>query len=115
MNTPRGVKYGDMVEVIINAKSTKDMLLTDSITITTIAKPAILAIKTSIGHEKNVADAPVDAFASRLELERSDPLRVGAGLLGDPLFHLRQRNLVIHGASWNHTMRATQLPCWPKP
>ncbi len=57
VKTPHGVRYGDRVEAHVAVTSTKDMLVSESITLTTIAKPAILAIKTSIGHEKAVADS----------------------------------------------------------
>jgi transcriptional antiterminator NusG len=57
VKTPHGVRYGDRVEAHVTATSVKDMLVSDSITLATIAKQAILAIKTSIGHEKAVADS----------------------------------------------------------
>ncbi len=57
VHTPHGVKYGDMVEVVVTATSARDMLKTDSITVTTVAKQSVLAVKTSIGHERAVADS----------------------------------------------------------
>lgn len=53
---PPGAIYGEKFEVIIDATSKRDQFLSDSITLITIAKPTIIAVKTQIGQEKNIAD-----------------------------------------------------------
>jgi transcriptional antiterminator NusG len=57
VEAPRGAKYGDRVEVVFTAISESDPAMTESINTTTTSKQAILAVKTAIGHERNVADA----------------------------------------------------------
>lgn len=57
VTAPRGVRYGDRVDVVITATSKGDPAISDSITVTTTARQSILAVKTSIGHEKTVADS----------------------------------------------------------
>ncbi|MFP4608660.1 MAG: transcription elongation factor Spt5 [Candidatus Aenigmatarchaeota archaeon] len=56
VSAPEGASYGDKAEVIIDATSTKDKMLSDSITLITTARPAVVAMKTQINQEKNVAD-----------------------------------------------------------
>lgn len=57
VNAPEGASYGDKAEVIIDASSpTKDLMLSDSLTLITTARPAVVAMKTQINQEKNVAD-----------------------------------------------------------
>ncbi|MFW6040341.1 MAG: transcription elongation factor Spt5 [Thermoplasmatota archaeon] len=56
VEVPEGASYGEKLEVIIDATSTKDTLLSDSITLITTARPTIVAVKTQIGQEKKVAD-----------------------------------------------------------
>ncbi len=53
---PPGAIYGEKFEVVIDATSKKDQFLSDSITLITIAKPTVIAVKTQIGQEKNIAD-----------------------------------------------------------
>lgn len=56
VNAPEGAAYGDKAEVIIDASSSKDLMLSDSLTLITTARPAVVAMKTQINQEKNVAD-----------------------------------------------------------
>jgi len=57
VETPHGVKYGDRAEVIITTTSKADAVKTDTLTITTTARQTIMAVKTSIGHERAAADS----------------------------------------------------------
>lgn len=57
VTAPRGARYGDRIDLIVTAASKNDPALSDSVTITTTARQAILAVKTAIGHERAVADS----------------------------------------------------------
>ena len=54
---PRGARYGDKVNVVLHAVSSSDPESRDQKAITATARPAILGVKTSIGHERAVADS----------------------------------------------------------
>jgi transcriptional antiterminator NusG len=54
---PRGARYGDRLNVVINAISKEDPAASDAKTITATARQAVMAVKTSIGHERSVADS----------------------------------------------------------
>src|SRR3990170_3320944 len=54
---PRGARYGDKVNVVVTATSTGDPGAADKASITAGARPAVMAVKTSIGHERTVADS----------------------------------------------------------
>ena len=56
VSAPEGAGYGDKAEVVIDASSSKDILLSDSITLITTARPTVVAMKTQINQERNVAD-----------------------------------------------------------
>ncbi len=56
VSAPDGAKYGEKLEVIVDATSKKDPLVSDSINLMTIARPTVIAVKTQIGQEKNVGD-----------------------------------------------------------
>ncbi len=56
VEAPEGARYGEKLEVVIDAISKKDSLVSDSITLITTARPTVVAVKTQIGQEKNVAD-----------------------------------------------------------
>ncbi len=56
VRAPEGASYGDKAEIIIDATSSKDKMLSDSLTLVTTARPAVIAMKTQINQEKNVAD-----------------------------------------------------------
>lgn len=53
---PRGVRFGDQVSIHVGATSASDPSATDGKGVTAMARPAIMAVKTSIGHERTVAD-----------------------------------------------------------
>jgi len=54
---PRGVRFGDKVNVVLNAASHGDPELADKAQVVANARPAVVAVKTSIGHERTVADS----------------------------------------------------------
>ncbi|HEV8594608.1 MAG TPA: transcription elongation factor Spt5 [Thermoplasmata archaeon] len=54
---PRGARFGDKVNIEIAATSLGDPDLADKKVITATARPAVVAVKTSIGHERTVADS----------------------------------------------------------
>jgi transcriptional antiterminator NusG len=54
---PRGARYGDQLQVIVNVASKNDAAVTDSRRVTALARQAILAVKTSIGYERVVTDS----------------------------------------------------------
>ncbi|MDD4307613.1 MAG: transcription elongation factor Spt5 [Thermoplasmata archaeon] len=56
VTAPKGARYGDAINVVINVASVQDPALSDSMTTRTTARQSVLAIKTQIGHEKTVAD-----------------------------------------------------------
>lgn len=56
IHAPEGARYGEKLEVVIDATSKKDTLISDSITLIATARPTVVAVKTQIGQEKNVAD-----------------------------------------------------------
>ncbi|MFQ6107424.1 MAG: transcription elongation factor Spt5 [Thermoplasmata archaeon] len=64
---PRGPKYGDRLNVVAIASSRGDPALSDTRTISTTVRQSIMAVKTSIGHEKSVADS----IASRAKSPKS--------------------------------------------
>ena len=56
VESPEGARYGEKLEVVIDATSKRDTLVSDSLTLVTTARPTVVAVKTQIGQEKNVAD-----------------------------------------------------------
>src|SRR5437879_3376998 len=54
---PKGARYGDRLNVVVNAISKGDPGAFDAKTLSFSARQAILAVKSSIGHERAVADA----------------------------------------------------------
>ena len=54
---PRGARFGDKVAVVVRAISEGDSDVQDAKTITAAARPSVVAVKTSIGHERTVADS----------------------------------------------------------
>ena len=54
---PKGARYGDKLTLIFSTTSKNDPAVSDSKTILGTARQAIIAVKTSIGHERTVADA----------------------------------------------------------
>ena len=68
---PTGARYGDKITVLVNVALKDNPSVNDVVTIHATARQSMLAVKTSIGHEKAVADAiasrakpkPVGVFA----------------------------------------------------
>ncbi len=56
VTAPHSVDYGERVDMVITCNSKNDPAQSDSITFTILVRQSILAIKTSIGHERTVAD-----------------------------------------------------------
>jgi len=57
INSPSGARYGDRINLIVDAILKDDPGASDSFTLQVTARQSIMAIKTSIGHEKAVADS----------------------------------------------------------
>jgi transcriptional antiterminator NusG len=56
ITAPHSVDYGERVDMVVTCASKGDPAQSDSITFAILVKQSILAIKTSIGHERAVAD-----------------------------------------------------------
>jgi len=54
---PKGARYGDKLTLVLSATSKSDPAVYDTKTVSATARQAIIAVKTSIGHERVVADA----------------------------------------------------------
>jgi len=71
ITSPTGARYGDKITVLVNVALKDNPSINDVVTIHATARQSMLAVKTSIGHEKTVADAiasrakpkPVGVFA----------------------------------------------------
>ena len=69
--SPTGARYGDKITVLVNASLKEDPSVSDVATLLASARQSVLAVKTSIGHEKAVADSlssrakgkPIGVFA----------------------------------------------------
>ena len=69
--SPTGARFGDKVTVLVSAQLSDDPSVTDTATLVATARQSMLAVKTSIGHEKTVADSiasrakpkPIGVFA----------------------------------------------------
>ncbi len=57
VTAPRGARYGDRLNVMVSIESQADPTVSDSVTLSTATRQAIMAVKTSIGHERSVADS----------------------------------------------------------
>lgn len=57
ITSPSGAIYGDRINVIVNANLREDPGVGDSVAFQVTAKQSMMAVKTSIGHEKTVADS----------------------------------------------------------
>lgn len=62
---PRGPEYGDHLDIVLGASSIIDPALRSTVTITTTVRQSIFAVKTSIGHERSVADSIASRAKSR--------------------------------------------------
>lgn len=56
ITAPHSVDYGERVDMVVTATSKGDPAQSDSITFAILVRQSVLAIKTSIGHERAVAD-----------------------------------------------------------
>jgi transcriptional antiterminator NusG len=71
ITSPTGARFGDKITVLVSANMTEDPSTNDTVTLLATARQSILAVKTSIGHEKTVADSiasrakpkPIGVFA----------------------------------------------------
>ncbi len=71
VTSPTGARYGDKVTVLVNVSLKNDPSVSDVATLQASARQSVLAVKTSIGHEKTVADSlasrakgkPIGVFA----------------------------------------------------
>ena len=54
---PKGARYGDKLTLVLSATSKSDPATYDTKTVSATARQAMIAVKTSIGHERAVADA----------------------------------------------------------
>ncbi len=64
---PKNPRYGSRANVIITVGSEGDPAISETVTLVTAVKQSIMAVKTSIGHERSVADS----IASRAKREDS--------------------------------------------
>lgn len=71
ITSPTGARFGDKITVLVSASLKDDPNVSDVATLQASARQSILAVKTSIGHEKTVADSlasrakgkPIGVFA----------------------------------------------------
>jgi len=71
VTAPTGARYGDKITVLVNAFLKENPSMNDVATLQATARQSMLAVKTSIGHEKAVADSlasrakpkPIGVFA----------------------------------------------------
>ena len=57
ITSPTGARYGDKITVLVNACLKDNPSMSDVATMQATARQSMLAVKTSIGHEKAVADS----------------------------------------------------------
>jgi len=57
ITSPTGARYGDKITVLVNAHLKENPSMNDVATLQATARQSMLAVKTSIGHEKAVADS----------------------------------------------------------
>ncbi len=71
ITSPTGARFGDKITTLVSAQLRDDPSVTDTVTLVATARQSMLAVKTSIGHEKTVADSiasrakpkPIGVFA----------------------------------------------------
>jgi transcriptional antiterminator NusG len=71
VTTPTGARYGDKITILVNGSLKENPSMNDVATLQATARQSMLAVKTSIGHEKTVADSlasrakpkPIGVFA----------------------------------------------------
>ena len=54
---PKGARYGDRLNVVVNVSSKSDATAFDAKTLSFTGRQAVIAVKSSIGHERTVADS----------------------------------------------------------
>jgi transcriptional antiterminator NusG len=54
---PKGARFGDRLNVVVNVASKTDPTAFDAKTLSFTGRQAVIAVKSSIGHERTVADA----------------------------------------------------------
>jgi transcriptional antiterminator NusG len=64
---PKNPKYGSRANIILTVMSQEDPAVSETVTFVTTVRQSIMAVKTSIGHEKSVADS----IASRAKRQDS--------------------------------------------
>ncbi|MCK5547533.1 MAG: transcription elongation factor Spt5 [Thermoplasmata archaeon] len=57
VTAPKGARYGDRLNLVLTILSRSDPAASETLTIASTAKQTIKAVKTSIGHERTVADS----------------------------------------------------------
>ena len=57
ITSPTGARYGDKITVLVNASLKENPSINDVATLQATERQSMLAVKTSIGHEKAVADS----------------------------------------------------------
>jgi len=57
VTAPKGARYGDRLNLMLTVLSKSDPAASETLTVSSTAKQTIKAVKTSIGHEKAVADS----------------------------------------------------------
>lgn len=67
VSAPKNPRYGSRANIVFNVISTGDAAVSRTVTLVAGVRQSILAVKTSIGHEKSVADS----IASRAKREDS--------------------------------------------
>jgi transcriptional antiterminator NusG len=75
IHSPSGARYGDRINVIVTSHLKDDPGASDSVTLQVTARQSIMAVKTSIGYEKVVADS----IASRVK-----PKNIGISAILSP-------------------------------
>ena len=67
VTAPKNPKYGSRINIIMTIGSEGDPVISKTVTLVTAVRQSIMAVKTSIGHEKSV----VNSIASRAKKEDS--------------------------------------------
>lgn len=67
VSAPKNPKYGARANIVFNVISIGDVAVSQTVTLVTSVRQSIMAVKTSIGHERSVADS----IASRAKREDS--------------------------------------------
>jgi len=68
ISTPHGVRYGDRVDIVVTIRPDSNLLESSTVTISAVAKQTLFAVRTSRGHERNVADG-ISSRAKELDVD----------------------------------------------